>query len=163
MLATRRHFCLAAATTFGIPSLVLAQVRRPSFSNPTPEDARELAEAAVKLSMDIERKVLDFSPSSLTLIDETVLSFRTAGNTAKDVGATLVIFGCYVGEVFVRSLPGAWEMPRDEERKLGFATVGVRTKSGAFWDPIYKVFKLLANGKEDSVAYMYLVARSRER
>lgn len=136
--------------------------RKPSLTNPTPEDASELAAYAVKLAREVEGVTLDYSPESLKHIDHTVLSFKEAGRKANDVPGTLVIFGCYVGEVLVRNLGSKWDMPNEKEKKLGFEGVGVRSKSGAFWNPIGKVFKLLANGEEDSVHYFYVVAKSRE-
>ena len=135
--------------------------RKPSLSKPTPEDASEIAAYAVKLVREIEGISLDYSPDSLSHIDATVLSFRKSGKTSRDVGGTLVVFGCYVGEVIVRNLGAKWEMPGEQERKMGFDIVGIRTPSGAFWNPIGKVFKLLANGEEDSVEYLYTVVKSK--
>ena len=164
MTTSRRRLLKAAGVLVctGGPLNALSQQRRPSLSDPTPDDAREFAATAVKLAYEIEGKVLDYSPGSLAHVDTTVLSFRESGKSSKDVGATLVVFGCYVGEVIVRGIGAEWVRPSERERELGFSLLGVRTKSGAFWNPIGKVFKLLANGKEDSVEYMYSVARSGE-
>jgi hypothetical protein len=142
---------------------VLAQdARKPSLIDPTPDDARAFAAYAVRLVRDVEGKTLDYSPASLKVIDDTVLSMKASGKSEKEIGATLAIFGCYVGEVLVRGLGAAWEMPNDKELKMGFRLVGVRAKSGTFWNPIAKVFKLFRNGKEDNVSHFYVVAKNRE-
>lgn len=163
---TRRTFLSGTCATalWNPPSLVQAseeKQRKPSLSNPTPEVASEIAAYAVKLVREIEGVVLDYSPKSLAHIDKTVLSFRDSGKTVRDVNGTLVVFGCYVGEVLVRNLGARWEMPGSQERKLGFDIVGIRTPSGVFWNPIGKVFKLLLNGEEDSVQYLYSVVKAK--
>jgi hypothetical protein len=58
----------------------------------------------------------------------------------------------------VRNLDFVWAMPNEQERTVGFSYVGVRSGNGYFSNPINKVFKLLVNGEEDSVAYLYAVA-----
>jgi hypothetical protein len=139
-----------------------AVVREPSFTNPTPDDARQLAERAVQAAKNIEGITLDYSPESLKHIDRIVLQLRNGGVPMKQIGGTLVAFGCYVGEVLVRNLSAHWDYPNEKERAVGFDILGVRMKKGGFWHPIGKVFKLMANGDEDSVVYLYAVVKSRE-
>lgn len=122
---------------------------------PTPENAAALAGRAVQTVRDIDGVGLDFTPESLKHIDQIVLGFHSRGLKFNDMGETVFVFGCYVGEVIVRNLDARWEMPDEQGRKLGFAMMGVRLRDGAFLNPIGKAFKLLKNGSEDSVLYFY--------
>jgi hypothetical protein len=80
-----------------------------------------------------------------------------------EVGETVFLFGCYVGEVLVRQQGAKWVMPDEKAAKIGFSMMGVQMPWGGFWNPIGKAIKLLENGNEDSVAYFYVVATTRDR
>jgi len=125
-----------------------------------PDKAKSLAEIAVQTAEKMRGKHLDYSPESLKVIDQLVLGFREEGNTAEAMNRTLVVLGCYVGEVMVRSLGYKWDNPNKKEMSVGFSITGVRASNGSFSNPIGKVFKLMENGKEDSVAWFYKVASS---
>jgi hypothetical protein len=124
-------------------------------SAPIPENAAFLAEWAVRTVRKVDGAELDYSPASLKHIDRIVLGFRERGKTFNDMGETVFLFGCYVGEVIVRNKHAKWVMPEDKLVRMGFRFMGVQTSSGAFWDPIGKTIKLLANGNVDSVEYFY--------
>jgi hypothetical protein len=127
-------------------------------TSPTPENARVLALRAVETVHEVDGALLDYSPESLKDIDRIVLGFRSRNLTFSDVGETLFLFDCYVGEVLVKPLGAKWVMPDEKLAKLGFKMIGVQTPQGAFLNPIGEVIKLLENGSEDSVAYFYAVA-----
>ncbi len=125
---------------------------------PTPENASALAEKAVEAVRQVDGAELDYSQKSLEIIDGIVLEFNSRNLTMSQIGETVFIFGCYVGEVLVRQQGATWEMPDENLSKLGFSMMGVRMPSGTFWNPIGKTIKLLENGQVDSVAYFYVVA-----
>lgn len=127
----------------------------------TEVQAKKMAGAAVQGAAQIHGKELNYSPESLALVDEIVLKLREDGHTLSTINNTVVAFGCYVGEVFVRNLGFSWEMPGEEERAAGFEYLGIRNSQRLFSNPIGKVSKLLANGAEDSVVFLYQVAAER--
>ncbi|WP_377156178.1 DUF6278 family protein [Roseateles sp. UC29_93] len=129
---------------------------RPGWS---PEVAAKLAGMAVTIFQQQQIK-LDYSPESLRQVDALILKWRAEGNTAESMQKTLLILGCYVGEVMVRNLPGArWDHPTEKERALvlGDLPMGMRTLPSGFSNPMGKVFKRMANGEEDSVFFFYEV------
>lgn len=121
----------------------------------TPTNAAALAERAVSAARDVDGLTLDYSPSSLKEIDKVILGFRQSGLTMNEVGETVFVFGCYVGEVIVRSRGASWTAPDEKLQRMGFDLMGVRLKDGTFLDPIGKAMKLLRNGSEDSLVYFY--------
>jgi hypothetical protein len=129
---------------------------------PTPENAAKLAELAVAAARNVDGIDLDYSPESLASVDQILGSFHEEGLTEKQVGETVFSFGCYVGEILVRHHNGKWALPKASFlAKLGFGGSNmmlVELPNGSTWNPIGKAFKLIENGQEDSVAYLYTVA-----
>jgi hypothetical protein len=125
--------------------------------NLTPAKASAFADIAVLVIKQTTGKRLDYSPASLKLVDEYVLGHKKNGATTASMNKTLIALGCYVGEVMVRNLGFKWDNPTDKELALGFDATGIRGKNGGFSNPIGKVFKLMQNGEEDSVAIFYAV------
>lgn len=155
MPLTRRYFAgFAAAICFG-PAM--ADERQLDFGI-TPDQAPKLAELAISVIEKMRGQRLDYSPESLKVIDSLVLGYRSEGHTPQSMGKTMVVFGCYVGEVMVRNLDYHWDRPSEKEYEVGFTSIGLRKKNGQFTNPIGKVFKLLVNGEEDRVAFLYEVA-----
>jgi hypothetical protein len=122
---------------------------------PTPTNAAALAERAVSSARDVDGLTLDYSPSSLKEVEKVILGFRQSGLTMNEVGETVFVFGCYVGEVIVRNQGASWTAPDEKLQKMGFDLMGVRLKDGTFLNPIGKAMKLLRNGSEDSLVYFY--------
>ena len=120
----------------------------------TPDEAPRLAEIAVTVFQKIDEPRLDYSPESLKAIDRIVLKFRSEGDSVESVTKSLTVLGCYVGEVMVRNLGYKWDIPTGKERSVGLTRLGVRG-SGLFFNPIGKVFNLMANGEGDSVVVFY--------
>lgn len=158
MSLSKRHF-LGIVLSTSISS-VFAETRPLDFGL-VPEQAAKLAETAVSVIEKIDGQRLDYSPDSLKVVDRLVVKFRSEGNTPQTMTKAMIVFGCYVGEVFVRNLPYRWDKPTDKEYDLGFTSIGIRAQNGGFTNPIGKTFKLLQNGQEDSVAFLYEVAAAR--
>jgi hypothetical protein len=129
---------------------------------PTPENAAAHAQLAVDAARNVDRVALDYSPQSLAEVDRIIGKFHAQKMRADQIGETVFSFGCYVGEVLVRNLGGTWKNPeRSFLSRLGLGNSNmmvVGMPNGIVWNPIGKTFKLLENGKEDSVSYFYDVA-----
>ena len=129
---------------------------------PTPENAAAHAQLAVDAARNVDRVELDYSPQSLAEVDRIIGKFHAQKMRADQIGETVFSFGCYVGEVLVRNLGGTWKNPeRSFLSRLGLGDSNmmvVGMPNGIVWNPIGKTFKLLENGKEDSVSYFYDVA-----
>jgi hypothetical protein len=125
---------------------------------PTPEYAAQHAELMIQPARDISGVDLDFSPGSLEAIDRIIDQMRLEGVRSDQVAETLFGFGCYVGEVFVRSNGACWR-PTDETGMAGLAGFPIVVELGPdnICNPIGKVFKRLENGDEDSLVYFYRV------
>ena len=130
---------------------------------PTPENAHIYADFIVQQAAEISRVHLDYSPDSLTQVDEIIEGFRQEGQTSESIDATLFSFGCYVGEVFVRNAGGAWKNT-DETPMKGVAgsPIVVELPNGTICNPVGKVFKRLENGRENYLPYFYQVFASQE-
>jgi hypothetical protein len=124
----------------------------------TPESASGLAAVAVQVAALVHQVELDYSPASLDKVDALVLAFKSSGSTQESLRKTLLVFGCYFGEVLVRHQGFSWDTPTATERGLSGSSFGLRAPNGGFWNPIGKLHKLVANGAEDSTAAMYMMA-----
>ena len=132
---------------------------------PTPENAAAHAQLAVDAARNVDHVELDYSPQSLSEVDRILGKFHAEKLRADQIGETVFSFGCYVGEVLVRHLGGTWKIPEQSFlSRLGFGSSNmmvVQMPNGIVWNPIGKAFKLLEDGKEDSVSYFYDVAASK--
>lgn len=124
----------------------------------TPESAVDLAAVAVQMAARVHRVELDYSPASLDKLDALVHALRASGASQDSLRKTLLVFGCYFGEVLVRHQGFAWGTPTANERGLSGISFGLRAPDGGFWNPIGRLHKLAANAAEDSTAAMYLMA-----
>lgn len=127
---------------------------------PVPEHAADLAGVCVEAAKKVSGIDLDFSPESLSWVESQLDKFAADGCGEGEIAATLFCFGCYVGEVLVRSLGGHWERTEDSPLK-GLAAWPLVTmmKSGDGWNPIGKVFKRFNEGESESLVYFLDVAR----
>ena len=129
---------------------------------PTPENAAAHAQLAVDAARNVDRVELNYSPQSLPEVDRIICKFHAEKMRADQIGETVFSFGCYVGEVLVRNLGGTWKNPEQSFwSRFGLGNSNmmvVEMPNGIVWNPIGKAFKLLENGKEDSVSYLYDVA-----
>jgi len=126
---------------------------------PTPAHARDLAEVAVGAAMRVSGMELDYSPESLSAVDDQLEKFANEGVTSDDVAETLFYFGCYVGEVMVRHLGGYWQATSESRMaQLTPWPMVIVLPNGDHWNPIGKVFKRIDEDEGESAAYMYEVA-----
>jgi hypothetical protein len=123
------------------------------------EHAPMFAALARETAREISRVDLDDTSSSLARVDAILDQMRLAGVAPETVSATLFAFGCYVGEVFVREHGAVWV--ETDRTPMADAAGGhpmvLELHDGSFCNPIGKVWKRLANGEEDSLAYFYKV------
>ena len=124
----------------------------------TPESAAGLAAVAVQVAALVHQVELDYSPASLDKVDARVLTFKAGGTSRDSLRKTLLVFGCYFGEVLVRHQGFSWDTASATERGLSGTAFGLRAPNGGFWNPIGKLHKLATNGAEDSTAAMYIMA-----
>jgi hypothetical protein len=99
---------------------------------------------------------LDYSPSSLALLDRVIDGIRREKPPTEAVTSTLAGFGAYTGEVLVRKA-GAFWVDFDEGQHDTFGQpFGIRTPDGRLWNPLGKVIKRYENGADDSLRLYYL-------
>ena len=82
---------------------------------------------------------LDYTPDSLTLVDNILDGFRADGVTGDQVGETLFGFGCYAGEVLTRHAGGRWRAPTADETAFVGWPILVELADGAPTLHIYVV------------------------
>ena len=113
----------------------------------TPKNASDHAELAVRVAAEEFDTTLDFSPGSLESLDVEIESLREAGLDGEAAAEVLFVFGCYLGEVMVRSLRGGW-VPTLRSPLKGVSPwpMVVTLPDGSAWDTIGKVYKRLELG-----------------
>jgi hypothetical protein len=126
---------------------------------PDPEHAKDLADVCVEAAGRISGISLDYSVTSLNLVEEQLDSFAGQGLDADQIASTLFCFGCYVGEVLVRNLGGRW-LRTDASKMNGLTPwpMVVQMGSGDCWNPIGKVFKRFEEGRGEDLGYFFRVA-----
>lgn len=125
----------------------------------TPELAPDLAQRFVDFMKSIEGIDLDYSVESLELVDDIIEGMRRDGLTVDDRYLTLLIAGCYIGEVLVRHHQLRWVKTKDSSyAKLpGDTPIVIEYTKSNHTSPIDKVMKRLENGKEDYLPFYYQV------
>jgi hypothetical protein len=113
----------------------------------TPENAADHARLAVALAREEFDSDLDLTPASLELVDAHIDSLREEGLDGEGASETLFVLGCYVGEVMVRHLGGAWiSTSRSALRGVSPWPMVVALPDGSAWDVIGKAYKRLELG-----------------
>lgn len=108
-----------------------------------------------RAARDISGAELDYSVASLAAVDGILGGFHDEGLRTDQLGETLFGFGCYVGEVFVRTTGATWvDADSEQMRALGFSPL-VQLAWGTVTNPIGKVFKRVENGPEDGLVHYY--------
>ena len=108
---------------------------------------------------------LDYTRRSLAALDEQIDSLREEGLDGEEAAEMLFVFGCYLGEVLVRRLGGAWVA----DRALGLRDVSpwpmvVALPDGSSWDAIGKAYKRLELGDSEYLpAFFDAAAAGRRR
>jgi len=78
---------------------------------PEPEYAEQFADTTVEAVREIQNVRLDYSPASITKLETVMCRLRDDGSVVNDIAETLFMFGCYVGEVILKSIVGVWYAP----------------------------------------------------
>jgi hypothetical protein len=116
----------------------------------SPENAVDHALIAVALAREQYDAELDFSPGSLEMVDSWIDSLREEGIDGEGAAETLFVLGCYLGEVMVRSLRGAWvATARSPLRGVSPWPMVVSLPDGSAWDAIGKAYKRLELGDSE--------------
>ncbi len=116
----------------------------------TPENARDHAAIAVRVARDDWETELDYSPGSLESLDAEIESLREGGLDGEEAAELLFVFGCYLGEVLVRRLGGAWTATaRSALRGVSPWPMVVTLPDGSSWDAIGKVYRRLELGDSE--------------
>lgn len=123
---------------------------------PTATNAPLFAADTVVAAEEISGVRLDYSVDSLEAVDAIIGQMRGDGCTSSQIAETLFVFGCYVGEVFVRQANGQWRdaagSPMDGRTRFPMV---VELPDGAYCNPIGKVFKRLDNGEADNLPQFF--------
>jgi hypothetical protein len=116
----------------------------------TPENARDHALMAVRAARREWETELDFSPGSLEELDAQIDSLREEGQDGEEAAELLFVFGCYLGEVLVRNLGGAWvATARSALREVSPWPMVVALPDGSSWDAIGKAYRRLELGDSE--------------
>lgn len=104
---------------------------------------------------------LDFSPGSLEEVDGQIEVLREQGLSGEDVAELLFVYGCYLGEVMVRHLGGAWrDTVRSPLAPISPWPMVVMLPGGSTWDVIGKAYKRLELGDSEYLPAFYLAAQA---
>ncbi len=118
------------------------------------------SEIVTKVRREAEIR-LDYSPSSLALVDEIIDGIERANLPAQAVTRLLLCLGAYTGEVLVRWLGGSWiEFDREQRRTFG-QSFGIRTPDGQAWNPLGKVVTRYEAGVRNSLSLFYVSVEGR--
>ncbi len=123
---------------------------------PIPQFAPQHADLCVIGAKEVAGFDLDYTETSLHLLDDIIQGMRADGLRKKDVGETLFTFGCYVGEVLVRHDKGEWCKAEEVSNKgLSIFPLIVMVRSNEAVDPIAQVFNRLEKGREYNLPKFY--------
>jgi hypothetical protein len=130
----------------------------------TPENARDHAAIALGLAQGQWDTELDYSAHSLEALDAVIDTMREDGQDGEDAAEALFVFGCYLGEVLVRALGGAWTAtPRSALRGVSPWPMVVILPDGSAWDAIGKAYKRLELGDSEYLPAFFEAAAARGR
>ena len=125
-----------------------------------PKNAPDHARIAMALARDEYEAELDLSPASLEVLDALIDSLREEGRDAESAAEALFVLGCYLGEVMVRELGGAWvATARSPLRDVSPWPMVVALGDGSAWDAIGKAYKRLELGDSEYLPAFYEIAR----
>ncbi len=130
----------------------------------SPENARDHAAIAVRAAREEWDSDLDYSRRSLEQLDAQIDSLREEGMDGEEAAETLFVFGCYLGEVLVRRLGGAWvPTARSSLRGVSPWPMVVQLPDGSSWDAIGKAYKRLELGDSEFLPAFFDAAAAGSR
>ncbi|WP_318211064.1 hypothetical protein [Streptomyces sp. SJL17-1] len=97
------------------------------------------------------RLPLDYSVTSLRIVDRVVDGLRRTTDDPFAVRQALQGLGAYAGEVFVRGYGARWVDFDEETHGLFQQPVGIRSMDGRAWNPLGKVVNRFEWGAAESV------------
>jgi hypothetical protein len=107
------------------------------------------------------RLPLDYTVTSLRLVDLVIDGLRRDRPGRAGVDRFLRGLGAYTGEVMVRRAGARWVDLDDGQREMFGQPVGVRMPDGRVWNPLGKVVKRFEDGPGESVERFYLLLHGR--
>ena len=130
----------------------------------TPENARDHAAIAVRLAREEWDTELDYSRASLEALDAEIDGLREQGQDGEQAAETLFVFGCYLGEVLIRELGGAWAPTgRSALRGVSPWPMVVVLPDGSSWDVIGKTYRRLELGDSEFLPAFFAAAAAGRR
>jgi hypothetical protein len=121
---------------------------------PVPEHMTDHADLIVTKAAEISAVTLDYTVESLRDVESLLEVFHQAGDDPGLMAETVFRFGAYVGEVMVRNADARWVL-LPEGHPLGAMWPMIETADEQLVNPIGKVYKRIAYGEVESVAYLY--------
>jgi hypothetical protein len=108
------------------------------------------AQAAVEIAKSEYRQNLDFSPESVSVLDEVIILLSESIDIDLDFESRL--WGSYLGEVIRIRYAGTWDMTQYPGGQVAVPAVDVR---GSRLFPLMKVFRRLTIGEEEDLPSFY--------
>jgi len=123
-----------------------------------PENGQKFAKQFSEIFQKVEGIELDYSPASISLVDNMLQTRRSEGLSVDQFAETIFTAGCYVGQVIVNNNPSKWIREEDANLPEGISMSSIVIKIGdTVCDPIAKAYKFFFNGSIDSLEYFYFV------
>jgi hypothetical protein len=114
-----------------------------------------LAAEIVTLVREEADILLDYSPSSLALVDRIIDGIARENLSPRAVTRLLLRLGAYTGEVLVRRAGGSWVEFDLTQRGIFDQPFGIRTPDGQVWNPLGKVAERYEAGMHNSLSRFY--------
>lgn len=118
---------------------------------PTLDHAADHAQTFADAVGKLENRELDYTVTSLPLVDQVLGSFEEIGSDL--TAETILTAGFYVGEVLVRRHGYRWVSVDDHVAEMFGFRLAVQGPAGSLTNPLGKVFKRVENGAEDSIEF----------
>jgi len=114
------------------------------------------ARAAVQVAESEYRRQLDYSPDSVSALDEILVLLGESPDIDLDFESRL--WGSYLGELLRRRYAGSWEMTQYPGGNLAVPAVDVH---GSRLFPLMKVYRRLTVGEEEDLPGFYAMVTAR--
>lgn len=123
----------------------------------------QLAADVVTIVREGSRIRLDYSPTSLCLVDRIIDGIRGERPPIEAMSHILLGFGAYTGQVLVLGAGARWVDFDTEQRGTFGQPFGVRTSEGRVWNPLGTVVERYNKGAGGSLRLFYLSVVGRSR
>jgi hypothetical protein len=127
---------------------------KPEQEAPTADEivsnVRALAEACVKSAREVGGVTLDYSSSSVSMLDVFVGQFWPQGKKGADteIPGAILAAGAYLGEVIIRNAPSTrWTRPTGWHGNVGQPSAVIEFPRGEQADPATWVYKRIMEGQ----------------